>query len=136
MTVSGLHHINIRTTKLEETRQFYEDIVGLEIGYRPEFPGPGYWFYKDGHPWVHVSTPRSGGTDMTQPQNPDNGFGHIAFAGTDIEGIKKKLEDRGIEYDQHPTPDNRVMQIFCDDPNGILVEFAFDMADVKSEAAE
>ena len=29
MTIRNLHHINIRTTKLEETRDFYERVLGL-----------------------------------------------------------------------------------------------------------
>jgi catechol 2,3-dioxygenase-like lactoylglutathione lyase family enzyme len=55
MAVSRLHHVNIRTTDLDATQKFYEDVVGLEVGPRPPFGNPGVWLYAEGHPWVHVS---------------------------------------------------------------------------------
>ena len=33
--ISGLDHVNIETSELEETIQFYEDVLGLENGERP-----------------------------------------------------------------------------------------------------
>ena len=43
MSVGVLDHFNIRTRKLADTVRFYEDILGLEKGARPDFafPGPG-----------------------------------------------------------------------------------------------
>ena len=45
MGITELNHINIRTTKMEETKDFFIDIVGLEIGWRPDFDSHGYWLY-------------------------------------------------------------------------------------------
>ena len=43
MSVGVLDHFNIRTRKLADTIRFYEDVLGLENGDRPNFafPAPG-----------------------------------------------------------------------------------------------
>ena len=48
MSVGVLDHFNIRTRKLDETVRFYEDILGLEKGARPNFAFPGAWMYSEG----------------------------------------------------------------------------------------
>ncbi len=35
-----LNHISIRTTDIEATRHFYVDVLGLQVGPRPDFPFP------------------------------------------------------------------------------------------------
>ena len=55
MAINELNHINIRTVKMEETKNFFVDVVGLEIGFRPDFPSHGYWLYCGEVPIVHLS---------------------------------------------------------------------------------
>ena len=43
MKIDSLNHINIRTMKMEETKDWYCDVLGLEIGFRPPFDEHGYW---------------------------------------------------------------------------------------------
>ena len=40
MPTYHLNHVNIRTADLEATRDFYSDVIGLEVGFRPPFPSP------------------------------------------------------------------------------------------------
>ena len=54
MTLHTPDHCAIRTTRLEETRRFYVDALGLEVGARPPLTVPGYWLYADGRPVVHL----------------------------------------------------------------------------------
>jgi catechol 2,3-dioxygenase-like lactoylglutathione lyase family enzyme len=42
VSVGVLDHFNIRTRKLADTVRFYEDILGLEKGARPNFAFPGH----------------------------------------------------------------------------------------------
>ena len=35
MPITSLNHINIRTDLMEDTKDFYVDIVGLTVGFRP-----------------------------------------------------------------------------------------------------
>ena len=136
MQVRGLHHLNVRTTpeKLEETREFYEYYMGLKVGPRPQFRFGGYWMYVEDHPLVHISTSEPQG--VKPAENTDYGFGHIAFDCKGLQILKAKLEKNGVEYDERPTPDNTLNQVFFPDPNGVLVEMVFDIAETQAAAAE
>lgn len=128
MTISCLHHINIQTDKLEETRAFYEKVLGLYVGARPDFAGFGYWLFVPGsdHPIVHLSLLAKEGPD----QAPDcgNRIDHVAFFGRDLEGTLAHLDKLGVEYEANPDRlylDSKMVQVFMKDPNGIVVELGF-----------
>jgi catechol 2,3-dioxygenase-like lactoylglutathione lyase family enzyme len=128
MTISSLHHINIQTTKLEETRDFYERVLGLYIGARPDFGNYGYWLFLPGsdHPIVHLSQCAVEGPD--QMLDAGNRIDHVAFFGHDLEGTLKHLDKMGIDYTANPDRlylDAKMVQVFMKDPNGINVELGF-----------
>ena len=54
MSVGVLDHYNVSTRKLNETVQFYEDVLGFMNGPRPPFNFPGAWLYSAGHPVLLV----------------------------------------------------------------------------------
>ena len=54
MGVGVLDHFNIRTRNLADTVRFYEDVLGLEKGARPNFAFPGAWMYSEGKAVVHL----------------------------------------------------------------------------------
>ncbi len=133
MGVSALHHLNIRTTDVDATQKFYEDIVGLHVGPRPAFPGPGIWLYAGDHPWVHVSmAEKSSGDDNLKA----DGFGHIAFAVDDLKTLMDKLADNNIEHDLHAGPGRQLAQLFFHDPNGVHLEFTCPLADAEAQGVE
>ena len=87
MSVGVLDHFNIRTRKLDETVRFYQDILGLEKGARPNFAFPGAWMYSEGKPVVHLVDISK--TD--EPQKPDSGVvHHVAFASQGFAGMKQR----------------------------------------------
>jgi len=43
--IQSLNHFSIRTTDLDASRRFYEEVLGLRVGPRPAFPFPGLWIY-------------------------------------------------------------------------------------------
>ena len=50
-----IDHVNIATEKLQETRDFFVEVLGLEEGWRPEaFGFQGHWLYAGGRPIVHL----------------------------------------------------------------------------------
>ena len=133
MGVSALHHVNIRTTDLETTQKFYEEVVGLYVGPRPPFRGAGIWLYSGDHPWVHVSMADKANGDE---QVADEGFNHIAFTTADMKEMIDILEDRDIEHELRASPDRQLAQLFYDDPNGVHLEFTCSMADAESHGVE
>ena len=54
MSVGLLDHYNVRTANLAETVSFYETVLGLENGDRPNFAFPGAWMYSEGRAVVHL----------------------------------------------------------------------------------
>jgi len=133
MAVSGLHHVNIRTRDLEETRKFYEDIVGLHVGPRPNFAGGGIWLYSGDHPWVHISM---ADVAMNGQEVPDEGFAHIAFDMTGMKVMVDRLEDGGVKYSLRASPDRRLAQLFFDDPSGVELEFTCFLPDAEADGLE
>ena len=49
MPLGGLQHFTIEPQDLEHTKNFYVDVLGLEIGDRPPLDFPGYWLQATHH---------------------------------------------------------------------------------------
>src|ERR1700681_883725 len=92
MSIGVLDHFNIRTRKLADTVRFYEDILGLQKGGRPNFAFPGAWMYSEGKAVVHL-------VDISptqEPQKPDSGVvHHVAFVSRGFAGMKARLQSKG-----------------------------------------
>src|SRR5690349_21522095 len=54
MPLGGLQHYTIEPQDLERTKNFYVEVLGLEIGDRPPLDFPGYWLYSGGQATVHL----------------------------------------------------------------------------------
>ena len=132
MSVGLLDHFNIRTRKLDDTVRFYEEVLDLKKGERPNFSFPGAWMYSEGKPVVHLVDISK--TD--EPQKPDSGVvHHVAFASSGFDGMKKRLESKGMAYDSRQVPGGDLWQIFVDDPNGVLIELNYEAAKEGGELA-
>ena len=125
MSVGVLDHFNIRTRKLGETVRFYEEVLDLKKGQRPNFAFPGAWMYSEGKPVVHL-------VDISQTseqQKPDSGVvHHVAFASRDFAGMKQRLKSKGLPFDVREVPGVDVWQIFVTDPNGVMIELNYETA--------
>jgi len=131
MSVGVLDHFNIRTRKLGETVRFYEDILGLENGDRPNFAFPGAWMYSEGKPVVHLVDISPTG----EPQKPDSGVvHHVAFVSRGFAAMKERLKTKGMPFDARQVPGGELWQIFVNDPNGVLIELNYEAA--KEQGAE
>jgi catechol 2,3-dioxygenase-like lactoylglutathione lyase family enzyme len=125
MSVGVLDHFNIRTRKLDDTVRFYEDILGLEKGPRPDFAFPGAWMYSEGKAVVHL-------VDISrteEPQKPDSGVvHHVAFVSRGFADMQQRLESRRFKYEARQVPGGELWQIFVDDPNGVMIELNYEAA--------
>ena len=132
MSVGTLDHFNIRTRKLDDTVRFYEDVMGLEKGPRPNFAFPGAWMYSEGKAVVHIVDISK--TD--EQQKPDSGVvHHVAFASRGFDGMKQRLESKKMPYDARQVPGGDLWQIFVDDPNGVMIELNYEAAKERTGAA-
>jgi catechol 2,3-dioxygenase-like lactoylglutathione lyase family enzyme len=128
MSVGVLDHFNIRTRDLKGTVRFYQDILGLENGARPNFAFPGAWLYSEGRAVVHL-------VDISptdEAQKPDSGVvHHVAFVSRDFAGMKKRLQAKGVEFEARQVPGGELWQIFIRDPNGVMIELNYEAAREK-----
>ena len=129
VSVGVLDHFNIRTRKLTDTVRFYENVLGLEKGPRPNFAFPGAWMYSEGKAVVHLVDISA--TD--EPQKPDSGVvHHVAFVSTGFDGMSQRLKSRGMPFEARQVPGGELWQIFVNDPNGVMIELNYEAA--KEEA--
>jgi glyoxylase I family protein len=117
-----IDHINIKTPQslMDEVRDFYCAVLGLEEGFRPSFPTEGHWLYSKDRPLVHLS--------LGPEQTVDGRCGyldHVAFQASDLDEFLARLEAHGIRYRSSHVPVLELTQLFFDDPagNGLEVNF-------------
>jgi len=115
MAVTGLDHVNIATAKLEETRAFYRDVLGLTEGYRPGFTAPGYWLYAGGRPIIHLQGAPEGEGD-------GGAVRHFALNVASLPDAAARLDAAGVGYRLTQTPDGVFDQAFFRDPSRAWVE--------------
>ena len=134
-----LNHISIRTTDIDATRRFYESVLGLTVGPRPEFPFPGLWMYQGDHASIANAVIHVIGLDREDPdglkkylgdRKPESlkGSGavdHVAFFADGLPAMLAHLQRLGIEARQRTVPSIGLHQLFLDDPNGLVVELNY-----------
>jgi glyoxylase I family protein len=125
-----LHHVNFCTTNVPAMDKFYRDVLELE----PEpslqtsrITKDGYAgdvsFITDGAIQVHLAEKDLGvGFRTGQAVNPVE-RGHIAFRTDDIAAVKKRLEEKGVQYSDFGAWAMKGWeQIFFYDPDGNIIE--------------
>ena len=128
MSVGMLDHYNVSTRNLRDTVRFYEEVLGLVNGPRPPFDFPGAWLYSEGHPVLHLNDI----SPTDKPQRPDSGvIDHIAFGSRGFDAIKQHLAGKGVAFRVNEVPNSTRRQIFLTDPNNVLIELNFDVANEK-----
>lgn len=127
MAVEGMNHFTILTNDVDATVGFYDELLGLTAGPRPDFDFPGAWLYAGGAPILHVI----GGRPKSELKA--GVIDHMAFTGRDLSGTLAKLKARGIEPICRRLVGSGVWQVFFFDPNGARVEIDF-AADEAADA--
>lgn len=124
MSVIRIDHYNLRATRelLDELRDFYSTILGLEVGYRPPFRSFGYWLYAGENPILHLSEASPGEIRECDAKNT---FDHIALACTDLQSFESHLREKAIDYRRAEVPQTGQIQLFLTDPAGNKIELNF-----------
>jgi catechol 2,3-dioxygenase-like lactoylglutathione lyase family enzyme len=120
MAVEGLDHYTVNVRDLAASVQFYDEVLGLKPGERPDLGFPGAWLYCGSRPIVHLVAGRSPGGMV------NGAFDHVALGATDYAGTKGRLESRRVEFRSREIPGRR-RQIFLRDPDGVTLELNFPM---------
>jgi catechol 2,3-dioxygenase-like lactoylglutathione lyase family enzyme len=133
MNIKGLHHYAYRCRDAEETRHFYEDILGLPLTHvirMDHVPSTG-----EHCPYVHVFFQMGDGSyiaffdlgDNVVPApspNTPSWVNHLALemeTEEELVAAKKRLEEAGIQV-LGITDHHIIRSIYFFDPNGIRLE--------------
>ena len=119
MAIQRLDHVNICTSRPEETMSFYTEILDFTEGFRPPFNFPGVWLYAGESPVIHLVF-----SDNVLKET-QNAVDHIAFEAVGFEETKRRLENANWEFRCSEVPDSKIRQIFLHDPNGVKLELNF-----------
>lgn len=143
--VQSLHHFAYRCRNAEETRHFYEDILGMPLVhtvYHEHVPSTGEY-----HPYFHIFFQMQDGgclaffdllddTEYTPDPKTPAWVNHLAMnvaSREDLSVAKARLEAHGIEVlgiVDHTIFDS----IYFFDPNGIRLELAYQTAGAEKLA--
>jgi catechol 2,3-dioxygenase-like lactoylglutathione lyase family enzyme len=151
-TIRGVHHTAFRCRDADETRRFYEGVLGLPLAAALAFdeePGTGaplkymHLFFEmgDGNYVAFFDLPESADESRFKKKS---GFNlHIAFevaTKADLEAFQRRFKEHGVE-NHGPIDHHFVKSIYAWDPNGIQIEITWRdpahdkiMADERAKA--
>ncbi len=119
MPLEWLDHVNIRTANLPAMTDFYQRVVGLELGQRPPFAFSGAWLYLKGQAVLHLVETQA------QPAGTEPRIEHIAFRATGLAEYLARLDAASVEYRKSTVPATGLQQVHFEDPDGNHIEVAF-----------
>ena len=139
--IQGLHHFAWRCLSAEQTRVFYEDILGLPLVHvikKDHVPSTGEYC-----PYVHIFfRMRDGshiaffdlGDDKAAEPSPNTPgwVNHIALRvaeRSDLEVMKQRLLAHGVEVLGITDHDAYIHSIYFFDPNGLRLELTIEVAE-------
>lgn len=129
MEIKKLQHCGLVVQDLEKARWFYGTVVGMkEVPRPPNFTFGGAWFQDSSGDELHLIV---AGDTTAPPGFQDPGPGqhtglatHIAFEVDNLEAMKTRLEEHGLEILGGPMMrGDGVEQLYLHDPDGYMIEF-------------
>ena len=137
--VGSVHHVTLLCTsfQLQAVRAFYEQVIGLKTGARPDFDFPGAWLYAGEEPIVHLAAVLSApADDLAAPaatvlpgaRASTGAIDHIALRVEGaVEDFRTRLRAQDIRFTEAPVPGYPLHQLFLNDPLGVKIELNFEV---------
>ena len=132
MPITELNHYLLVARDLERTRDFYQNVLGLELAERHDFGFPGYWLKTGDDICVHLASQEPNDTrDMFLLKKHPRGTAgsgsvdHIAFLARDPREVRQRIQKNNVEMHFRSFPDAKLFQIFLKDPDDVTIELNF-----------
>ena len=122
MQITKLDHVNIRTTRLDVMINWYTEVLGMSIGYRPDFSFAGAWMYAGDNSPVHLIKIDGEQGIGSEAKLKLEHFAFSASGGKEFEG---KLSKRNESYKKIDIPSIGLYQINLWDPDGNHIHVDF-----------
>jgi lactoylglutathione lyase len=124
------HHVGVSVTDLDRAKKWYADMLDMTEGFAFELPQFGVrGCFMEGHGTRVELFERAGSAPGIGGQDPPaalltRGYGHIAFATSDLDDAFTELVARGAApvWDPRPSPEPGVRMAFIADIDGNLIE--------------
>lgn len=157
MLIKGVHHGAFRCRDAEQTRWFYEDVLGLTVEgavMSETVPGTGgddpylHIFFRMGNGEYIAFFDAPGSADPDWFKRKESFDMHFAFevgSEAELEAMQKRINDMGVSA-LGPVEHGFVKSVYMYDPNGIQIEltvrsddhdeiFAHERAGLRDELA-
>ena len=139
MPLSHIEHFLVQTEDMAKTRDWYVRVLGMRVGWNPDFKFPVCWLYLGDRDIVHITEGGAKATEnrrkyVGQESTATQGTGvldHIAFRATGLREMLEHLRGEGVEFRQRRVSDQGLYQLFMFDPNGIKIELNFAAAEAE-----
>jgi len=139
MPLSHIEHFLVQTADMAKTRDWYVRVLGLRVGWNPDFKFPVCWLYLGDKDVVHVTEGGAGVSEnrrkyVGQESQATAGTGvvdHIAFRASGLGDMIEHLRAEGVDFKQRQVSDQGLYQLFLFDPNGIKIELNFAHAEAR-----
>lgn len=139
MPLKHLQHFLIQASSIEETANWYVDVLGMTKGPHPDFKVPVEWLYIGDTDVLHVTT---GGADVSenrkrylgQESQATHGSGvvdHVAFHATGLKEMLHHLQVKEVAYTTRQVKLQGLFQVFLIDPNGVKIELNYDHTEAE-----
>lgn len=131
--LTNMHHMAFRCRDAEETRAFYEDVLGLKLAAALDFDHISgtdeeylymHLFFElgDGNFIAFFDVPSDVNEDMFKAKwGMDLHFAFEVETEAEMEAFRKRLDDHGVQY-FGPINHDFVHSIYFYDPNGLNLE--------------
>lgn len=133
-----INHVLIKANDLKGMSQFFNQTMGLQVGYRPAFDFAGTWLYSNDialihlvelHPADNTQSHYMGDRATSSDANTSTGadiVDHIAFSGLDYAPLISRLKHHKLEYFERTIPLTKEHQVFVYGPDHIKLELLFN----------
>jgi glyoxylase I family protein len=122
--IKGIDHYNLRSDvkMIEILKEFYINIVGLDLGERPPFKSKGYWLYAGDKDILHLSSSKNNIKNLVDVNST---LDHVSFSAIDKNFYVSILNKNNINFKERFIPEMNIEQLFFKDPAGNGIELIF-----------
>ena len=122
--INGIDHYNLRSDEkmIETLKDFYINIVGLNLGHRPPFKSKGYWLYAKEKDVLHLSSSKDNIKNLIDVSST---LDHVSFSAIDKIFFITVLQKNNIIFKERFIPEIEIEQLFFKDPAGNGIELIF-----------